>query len=280
MRYMNWSLLLLFVAVRVAAQSSATAFDVASVRPSAGEPVGASFKTEGGRRFIADGATLRDLISRAYSVQDFQIVTTEAWMSNSRFDVDGRVGETPLTDRSLNMMLQALLGDRFGLRLRDQTNPGPIYTLTVDGPLGPGMQASAMDCSHINEGRDLFDGSPVEAGSESCQPRTRFVAGAKGARITFTRPGITTTQIATLLTPFARRTVVDKTGLQGTFDVQLTVSPESSVMVTPDRTVVAQQAEGLSLATAVREQLGLRLRSAEGPTKTLVVERANPPAAD
>lgn len=73
---------------------------------------------------------------------------------------------------------------------------------------------------------------------------------------------------------------MDETNLEGTFDIQLTVSPESALVVTQDRTIVAPQAEGLSLASAVREQLGLRLRSAEGPTETIIVESAHPSTPD
>jgi uncharacterized protein (TIGR03435 family) len=160
------------------------------------------------------------------------------------------------------------------------TKQGPVYALTVDGPLRPAIRRSALDCTAVTDGREMFDGSPVPAAQQDCQPRTQFVAGPAGARITLSRTGITMTQLAGMLTPFARRIVVDRTNLKGTFDVQLTVSPESVIVVTQESTVVAPQAEGLSLATAVREQLGLRLRSAEGPTDTIIVEQAHVPAAD
>jgi uncharacterized protein (TIGR03435 family) len=266
--------------VLVSAQSPPPTFEVASVRPSAGEPLGASFKVEGKVRFIADGATLRDLVVRAFSVQDFQVVTSEPWMSKERFDVNARSGSASADNSALNTMLRTLLADRFGLKTRRETVQRPVYTLVVDGPLRPAMRRSSLDCTRVNDERDLFDASAVPSGLERCQPRTQFVVGPTGARVTLSRPGITTQQLAAILTPFARRIVVDRTDLQGTFDVELTVSPESAVMVTQDSTVVAPQADGLSVATAVREQLGLRLRSAEGPTETVVVEQAHMPAAD
>jgi uncharacterized protein (TIGR03435 family) len=93
------------------------------------------------------------------------------------------------------------------------------------------------------------------------------------------RPGISTQQLAEVLTPFAKRSVVDETKLQGTFDVDLTISPEV-VMVTQDSTTVTQPIEGLSVVTAVREQLGLRLRSVERPTPIILVESAHAPGPD
>jgi uncharacterized protein (TIGR03435 family) len=269
----------MLLSAAVSAQSPVPTFEVASVRPSAGEPIGASSKFEGNTRFSAEGATLRDLIVRAYSVQGFQVVTGDPWMSKARFDVNARA-EGASSATILTMMLRTLLAERFGLTVRHETKQGPVYSLTVDGPLRPAMQRSSMDCRDVNEDRDLCDASPVPPARESCQPQIQFVVGPTGARVTLSRPGITTKQLAAILAPFARRIVVDRTDLQGTFDVRLTVSPESAVMVTQDSTIVAPQAEGLSVATAVREQLGLRLRAAEGPTETVIVEQAHAPTAD
>ena len=117
-------------------------------------------------------------------------------------------------------------------------------------------------------------------GMERCDPRTQLVTGPTGLRMTLTRPGITMKQLAATLTPFAQRMVIDKTDLQGTFDVELTFSPASAVVITQDSTFVPPQAEGLSLATAVRDQLGLRVRAEEGPTETIIATEAHAPTGD
>jgi uncharacterized protein (TIGR03435 family) len=267
---------LLSVAI-VGAQSGPT-FEVASVRP-AREQIGASFKVEGSR-FVAEGATLHDLIARAFSVEYFQVVAAEPWMSKLRYDITARTDGSPTDAVRFKAMLQTLLAERFGLKVRSETKQGSVFALMVDGPLQPAMRRSSLDCTAASAGRDLLDNSALPAGLDSCQPRTRFVGGPTGARITLTRPGITTTQLAAMLTPFAQTMVIDKTHLQGTFDVEVTVSPETAVVITQGGTFIAPQAEGLSLATAVRDQLGLRLRAEEGPTKMLIVAEAHTPSGD
>jgi uncharacterized protein (TIGR03435 family) len=68
------------------------------------------------------------------------------------------------------------------------------------------------------------------------------------------------------LTRRVDRIVVDRTGLDGLFDVDLTwtaLTPASDA--------------GLSIFTAVQEQLGLRLERARGPVEVLVIDRVQRP---
>ena len=277
MRYVILTILLSAAILR--AQSPAPTFEVASIRPTTGEQLGASFKVEGSR-FIAEGATLRDLIARAFSVQNFQVVASEPWMSKVRYGINARTDGSPTDAVRFKAMLQTLLTERFGLKVRRETKQGSVFALMVEGPLKPAMRRSSLDCTAATEGRDLLESPELPPGMESCRPRTQFVPGPTGVRMTLTRPGITMTQLAAMLTPFAQRMVIDRTDLRGTFDVDLTFSPEGAVVITQDSTFAPPQAEGLSLATAVRDQLGLRVRGAEGPTETIMVAEAHAPTGD
>ena len=75
------------------------------------------------------------------------------------------------------------------------------------------------------------------------------------------------------ISAWADRLVIDRTGLMSKFDwdLQWTMEP-----LTPDAT----RPPGLSLFTAVREQLGLRLESQRGVADVLVVERVERPLPD
>ena len=88
--------------------------------------------------------------------------------------------------------------------------------------------------------------------------------------------------LARMLTGFARRPVLDKTGLTGTYDVALSFSPESVIYVTRETGVRegGTPADGMSLSTALRDHLGLRLESARSPGEVLVIERAQRPTVD
>ena len=54
------------------------------------------------------------------------------------------------------------------------------------------------------------------------------------------------------------RVVIDRTGLQGAYDIELHWSPES--------------ADGPSIFTAIQEQLGLKVESTRGPAPVLVID--------
>ena len=66
------------------------------------------------------------------------------------------------------------------------------------------------------------------------------------------------------------RTVVDKTGLKGNYDLLLTWSPD-------DGSTASSDSSAPSLFTALQEQLGLRLQPAKGPVETLVVDHVEMP---
>ena len=76
--------------------------------------------------------------------------------------------------------------------------------------------------------------------------------------------------VASNLSAFAGRPVLDRTGLTGTFDVELTWAMQLGP-------AAAGPQDGPSLFTAVQEQLGLKLEAQETPMEVLVVERVEIP---
>lgn len=87
----------------------------------------------------------------------------------------------------------------------------------------------------------------------------------------------TLSRLATALSGFAVDTiVVDRTGLNGNFDMELQWTPDvirSAAAGTP-------AGDGPSLFTALQEQFGLKLESARGPVDYLVIDSAEIPTAD
>jgi uncharacterized protein (TIGR03435 family) len=85
-------------------------------------------------------------------------------------------------------------------------------------------------------------------------------------------------QLAPILAALAGRFVIDKTGLTGGFDVELTwtpepVSPFIAGNASPD--AAPGDSAGPSLFTALQEQLGLRMVSERGPVDVLVVDHVD-----
>ena len=76
--------------------------------------------------------------------------------------------------------------------------------------------------------------------------------------------------------------VVDRTGLAGTFDVDLLYLPEQPAGgVSADKLTLDPRFQGRAgLTTSLREQLGLKLEPARGLVDVLVIDRAEPPSTN
>ena len=82
---------------------------------------------------------------------------------------------------------------------------------------------------------------------------------------------------AKTLQPLAGRLVIDKTGLTGTWDLELETEPQIPAGVGIPSDAFGKPREGLSLSTALPEQLGLKLESERGPVDQLVIDSVDLP---
>jgi bla regulator protein blaR1 len=79
----------------------------------------------------------------------------------------------------------------------------------------------------------------------------------------------------------AGRTVIDKTGLTGKYDMVLQWTPDESQAIRPgpDAPPASPSDSALpSIFTALQEQLGLKLESQKGPVQIFVIDRAEKPS--
>jgi uncharacterized protein (TIGR03435 family) len=175
-------------------------------------------------------------------------------------------------------MMRALLAERFQLVVHNETRELPIYALVLarsDGKLGPELHKSDTDCNAVlaagQRGRGLAPPPPS-------QPGERLPCGIRIGMGTMTIGGAPLFQIANAIANFIGRTVVDKTGLAGNYDANLTWTPDQM----PQRPPGAPEPppidpNGPSIFTAVQEQLGLKLDSQKGPVAVLVIDRVERP---
>jgi uncharacterized protein (TIGR03435 family) len=85
--------------------------------------------------------------------------------------------------------------------------------------------------------------------------------------------------LARNLSTVAGRSVVDKTGLTGTFDLELTWTPDVATGNAPDG-APSQANDAPSLFTAIQEQLGLKLDAQRGPVEVMVIDSVAKPVED
>ena len=88
--------------------------------------------------------------------------------------------------------------------------------------------------------------------------------------------------LARLLAGRADRAGLDRTGLEGFYDLELEWSSDLGLRsMPPDSAGVGElRVDGLSLFTALQEQLGLKLEPGRGPVDVIVIDRAEAPTPD
>ena len=87
-------------------------------------------------------------------------------------------------------------------------------------------------------------------------------------------------QITNVLARFVSRTVVDRTGLTGNYDLDLQWTPDQLPQGRGDAPpgLPAVDPNGPSIFTAVQEQLGLKLESSRAMLQTLIIDRFERPS--
>jgi uncharacterized protein (TIGR03435 family) len=258
---MNRALLTtLLAALSLAAQSPAptTTFEAATIKPSPPGRRGGGLNLQAARiRFI--NSTLKFCIQMAWDVQDFQVVGGPGWTDTDLYDIEA-VAAVPFKGDEYRTMIQAFLADRFGLVIRHETQEKSGYALVVakNGPKLP---------PPIEDRNFLFSRTP-------------------SGDIALKATNATLEQLAEGLSSRLRAIVVDKTGMEGKFDVSLQWTPDPSMesMARPGAggppPPPADAAQGPSIFTALQEKLGLKLESRKVPVEVIVIERANRPTAN
>jgi len=265
-------------------------FDVVSVKRSAPD-AGGSMMGGGRGQYRAINVPLRVTITNAWDLRDHQLVGAPAWLANDRFDIVAKEPEGTFTDEQRRQMMQAMLVERFKLQAHLETRELPLYNLVLlrpDGRVGPELKPTPVDCAAIRKERAAGNAAP--AGPPGSAPsidervpcNQRMFFGPQGA--TINASGWTLEQIAAMLGTYADRTVVNKTGLTGEHDILLKFRPEAGGpmgRLAPSLSTTGEPSSDLaSLATAVQEQLGLKLESARGPVQVLVIDSIAPPTDD
>ena len=258
-------------------------FEVASVKPN---ELGAQSFVLGFRngRFTARHHTVKELIRAAYRLAESQVFGAPAWLDVERFDVLATAPGTPDSPRGIIpqpvlSMLRNLLEERFQLKARLETREYPQFALVLakqDGSLGPGLRPRTIPCTPraVGELGELF--GPLSSTRTQCGGRTdRGLLLSTGATIgdlawALSRPE---------LVPGIGRLVVDRTGLTGTFDVDLRWTPDSAFTDRNQSAVPTPSLEGNEppLFTAIQEQLGLKLERTKGPVDVLVIDHVARP---
>ncbi len=292
-------------------------FEVASVRPS--PPLQLPLVTGFRMGMFLDAGrvefklmSLRDLILIAYRIKPFQLPGTPEWMTTEVFDIQATIpqnvsikmpemhcasDERPcrVSTTKVPEMLQALLVERFGLKIRRENKQMPVYALTVakggpkfkevppDDPQAEPVFLKPPEGGIVAGVGGFDDAAPVRIGpavghgdgSPGLDRRGIPTAGWLHMEI----PKATTAQLANRLTSMVDQPVVDRTGLTGTYEIGFDV-PSGDVRRSiegpmpgklPRAAPPPDDPTGESIFQSV-QSLGLRLQKDKAAIETIVVE--------
>jgi uncharacterized protein (TIGR03435 family) len=252
-------LIVLSLAATLHAQAPPT-FEAAVITRVRQTPIRSSVGRLPGSNYVVPGMTVVQLVGSAYGVPPDRVLGAPRWATTDLYEIHAKAAGNP-TGAEMTLLLQSLLRDRFKLTVREELRDSPVYVLKVahdDGRLGSRMRLSAIDCSDP-ESRKRAEARPNPGnGPPPCT--SQFAAGA--GRIVGS--SVSMGRLAPMLTGPTGRTVLDRTGLAGGYDIDL----EWSVGTSPDKP---------SILAAVQEQLGLRLESATAPLAVVLIERVERP---
>jgi uncharacterized protein (TIGR03435 family) len=244
-----------------ASAASDLTFDVASVRPSApldmaklmadmqaGKMPNVGMHVNG-LRAEYNYLTLRDLITVAYKVKTYQI-TGPDWLNGQHFDIVARMPEGASKDDATKM-LQALLEDRFKMKVHRETKEHPVQALVV-GKGGPKMKESPGDAPPLDLDAPLKPGEmqmdtpdgparmtmDMKNGGATMNMGTKgiitYSMDTKNMMLHLTSSKATMAALADILTQMmtqmgggaggSGRQVMDMTGLKGNYEIALDFS--------------------------------------------------------
>jgi uncharacterized protein (TIGR03435 family) len=243
------------------------AYELAAIKPSKPGMGSTILFRPGG--ITANRVTLKFLMKMAYRVEDDQIVGAPKWVDSNNYDVEAKVDSSEFAELSkLNenqrlLMFQQLLADRFRLALHRETRDLPVYTLVI-AKNGSKLQEAKPGDTYADGMKDP-DGKPFGRAGTMMRGNGRVIG-----------QGIPIADMVSALSEQLGRSVQDRTGLTGKYEIKLVWTPDEA-QPGPDRGLTADSPPP-SLFTAIQEQLGLKLESRKAPVEVLVIDHVETPS--
>jgi uncharacterized protein (TIGR03435 family) len=228
------------------------------------------------------------------SVQMPPIEKAPAWTSSDLYTIEAKAEGTPGQPAMLGPMMQSLLEDRFHLKLHRETRSGPAFELTVakrGSKLRTNNGTCSVDLPSTAIPRDPTTGRPdpgfssgrVSPPIEPDMPCRLRLNLRNGPNQLFLSSAMPIDQFCSYLSRATGHTIVDRTELNGKFDIRLEYLPDRTnpgpaTVDQPDGSAEIQP--GASLFTALEQQLGLKLVPVKGTRQVIVIDHIEKPSGN
>jgi uncharacterized protein (TIGR03435 family) len=263
-------------------------FEVASIKRNARDPIpGEAFTAIGTPpgRLVLISATVRGLISVAYQLGNVErVLKAPEWTERESFDINAKIPAGAANPQRWPM-LRSLLAERFKLVAHTEPREVPGYALALartDGRLGPRLRRPLTDCDAARGAARQSGQGTTQSPTASSNSPDRPACGIQQPSGGVVNAGGVPIRILTqILSGRLGRPVVDKTGLTGNFDIQLTFSPESLRPVPPAPSGLASlTSDQPSILSGLQDQLGVKLTSTKAFVDYLVIDHVERPTPD
>lgn len=248
-------------ALRPSPRPDFDSFEVATIKPVDHGPKSARYiLMRGTDTFVETDYNLKLLIAAAYDLNPQEILGGPPWVESEHFDIQARTPGTvrPTHDEQMRM-LRKLLAERFGLAFHREKKVFSIYELQIDK-----------------------GGTKLKPSAEPTDAPPALISTVYPDHLLMPARNVTMGDFVSILQrAVLDRPVVDKTGLSGRYDFDLSWAPDASqfggeLPAAPQN--ASNPPSSPPFFTAIREQLGLRLVATRGPADALVIDNASQPS--
>ena len=242
--------------------------------------------------------SLGDLIAMAYRIKPYQLIAPD-WTKSERYDVQATL-PPGATKEQVPEMMQALLAERFKVKLHREKKPQPVYALLVSKD-GHKLKPAAKDPSPAPDDPNAqtlsLAGQDVKISNDGRGGQVITTNNGSGAMRVTSKDGLiqmemskgTMTQVAEMLGQFLDKPIIDQTELTGDYQIAIELSQEDifamamakaaaagiTIPALPGGTPgqAATPSNGASIFTTV-QKLGLRLEPRNLPVDVIVIDSA------
>jgi len=227
-------------------------------------------------RLVITGMSVTSVIQVAYGLQRFQLVNNDSPVLNQSIDIEAKTERPVSSAAQMQQMLQPLLAERFKLAVHREVREMNAFVLTVakGGRLGPKMKKSDRACDSLGTGVTALVIAVPPASGE--RPACGYTPSGVGRIVGV---GLDVATIIGLLSAL-RLPIVDQTGLNDRYDIDVTYTPTpfsaGTLAQRGGTPMPGVDPDGPSLFNAIEEQLGLKLQPKRMPIPVVIIDHIQP----
>jgi len=233
--------------------------------------------------YSARRATIKEVLAYAFGLgYDHELANAPSWVINDRFDIQGKLDDEQVAslrklgrddhDEQMRLMVQSMLVERFHLTYHFETRTLPVYLLEIakGGLKCPRDTTSPPAIADPSRPRFRWSAAPAPPppppGWHPPSPSEQKVLMQSLHMRTKGWPFWLIVTTISHAPELDGRPVIDKTGLEGAYDCEMSWSQAGS------------DGTGEFFVSAVRDQLGLTLQPSKGPVEVLVIDSISRPS--